>query len=164
MTGCTPSLNFSIYYPSLVERMVVVSAPPCQCTKVLGSPDAGVCLCEGVYVCVSTSMSVRLVTSPWGLGHSGKLGFLPHGVLNLYLMMVHLGVIHIFVSTYRLQLLSPLKIYCLFILAVMGLCFCTWAFSCFSEQGLLFVVVHRLPIVAFLVAEHGSMWASVVVT
>ena len=71
--------------------------------------------------------------------------------------MVHLGVIHIFVSTYRLQLLFPPSRSTIYLfLAVMGLCFCTWAFSSCGEQGLLFVVVHGLPIVvAFLVAEHG---------
>ena len=47
------------------------------------------------------------------------------------------------------------KIFYLF-LAALGLCRCAWAFSSCSEQGLLFVVVHRLLIaVASLVAEHG---------
>ena len=42
----------------------------------------------------------------------------------------------------------------LFILAVLGLHCCAWAFSSCSEQGLLFVAVHRLLIaVASLVAE-----------
>ena len=41
-------------------------------------------------------------------------------------------------------------------LAALGLCCCTRAFSSCSEQGLLFVTVHRLLIaVASLVAEHG---------
>ena len=41
-------------------------------------------------------------------------------------------------------------------LAALGLCCCAWAFSSCSEQGLLFVAVHRLLIaVASLVAEHG---------
>ena len=40
--------------------------------------------------------------------------------------------------------------------AALGLRCCTWAFSSCSEQGLLFVVVHRLLMaVASLVAEHG---------
>ena len=44
---------------------------------------------------------------------------------------------------------------CLF-LAALGLRCCAQAFSSCSEQGLLFVVVHRLLIaVASLVAEHG---------
>ena len=44
----------------------------------------------------------------------------------------------------------------LFILAVLGLCCCSWAFSSCGEQGLLFVAVHGLLIVvASLVAEHG---------
>ena len=43
----------------------------------------------------------------------------------------------------------------LFILAVLGLCCCSWAFSSCGEQGLLFVAVHGLLIVvASLVAEH----------
>ena len=43
----------------------------------------------------------------------------------------------------------------LFILAVLGLCCCTWAFSSFGEQGLLFVAVYGLLIaVVSLVAEH----------
>ena len=43
-----------------------------------------------------------------------------------------------------------------FFLAVLGLCCCTWAFSSFSERGLLFVAVRRLLIVvASLVVEHG---------
>ena len=44
----------------------------------------------------------------------------------------------------------------IYFLAVLGLLCCTQAFSSCSEQGLLFVVVHRLLIaVAYLVAEHG---------
>ena len=40
-------------------------------------------------------------------------------------------------------------------LAVLGLHCCGWASSSCSEQGLLFIVVHRLLIaVASLVAEH----------
>ena len=50
-------------------------------------------------------------------------------------------------------------IYCiiyLLFLAVLGLCCCARAFSCCSERGLLFIVVHQLLIaVASLVAEHG---------
>ena len=41
-------------------------------------------------------------------------------------------------------------------LAALGLCCCTRAFSSCVEQGLLFVVVHRLLIaVASLVVEQG---------
>ena len=41
-------------------------------------------------------------------------------------------------------------------LAALGLCCCARALSSCSEQGLLFVEVHRLLIaVASLVAEHG---------
>ena len=41
-------------------------------------------------------------------------------------------------------------------LAMLGLHFCTQAFSSCGEQGLLFVVVRRiLIVVASLVAEHG---------
>ena len=41
-------------------------------------------------------------------------------------------------------------------LAVLGLCCCVRAFSSCGEQGLLFIVVHRLLIaVASLVVEHG---------
>ena len=41
-------------------------------------------------------------------------------------------------------------------LVVLGLHCCGWAFSSCGEQGLLFVAVHGLPIVAAsLVAEHG---------
>ena len=44
----------------------------------------------------------------------------------------------------------------LFILAVLGLCCCAWAFSSCGEWGLLFVAVRGLLIVmASLVAEHG---------
>ena len=44
----------------------------------------------------------------------------------------------------------------LFIFAVLGLRFCTWAFSSSGERGLLFVAVHRLLVaVASLVVEHG---------
>ena len=49
-------------------------------------------------------------------------------------------------------------IYLLFNLSLvaLGLRCCVRAFSSCSEQGLLFVVVHRhLIAVAFLVAEHG---------
>ena len=42
------------------------------------------------------------------------------------------------------------------VLAVLGLCCCTRAFSSCGERGLLFVAVRRLLIaVAFLVAEYG---------
>ena len=41
-------------------------------------------------------------------------------------------------------------------MAALGLRCCMWAYSSYSEQGLLFLVVHRLLIaVASLVAEHG---------
>ena len=44
----------------------------------------------------------------------------------------------------------------LFILVVLGLCCCTWAFSSCGERGLLFVAVHGLLIeVSSPVAEHG---------
>ena len=49
-------------------------------------------------------------------------------------------------------------------LAVLGLRYCTWAFSSCSEWGLLSVVVHWLFIaVASLVVEHGlyGAWSSV---
>ena len=47
-------------------------------------------------------------------------------------------------------------VYLFLFLAALGLRCCTWAFSSYGEQGLLFVVVHRLLIaVASLVAEHG---------
>ena len=43
-------------------------------------------------------------------------------------------------------------------LAALGLRCCTWAFSSWGEQGLLFVAVHGLLIVvASLVVEHG-LW------
>ena len=43
-------------------------------------------------------------------------------------------------------------------MAVLGLCCCVQAFSRCSEQGLLFVVVHRLLIaVASLVVGHGFL-------
>ena len=41
-------------------------------------------------------------------------------------------------------------------LAVLGICCYTWAFSSCSQQGLLFIVMHRLlTVVASLVVEHG---------
>ena len=41
-------------------------------------------------------------------------------------------------------------------LSVLGLRCCTWAFSSWGEQGLLFIAVRGLLIVvASLVAEHG---------
>ena len=41
-------------------------------------------------------------------------------------------------------------------MAALGLCCCAQAFSSCGEQGLLFVVMHRLLIaVASLVVEHG---------
>ena len=41
-------------------------------------------------------------------------------------------------------------------MAALGLHCCTWAFSSCSEQRLLFMAVHGLPVaVASLVAEHG---------
>ena len=44
----------------------------------------------------------------------------------------------------------------MYVLAASGLPRCTWAFSSCGEQGLLFVVVHRLLIaVASFVAEHA---------
>ena len=43
----------------------------------------------------------------------------------------------------------------IYLLAALGLCCCTWAFSSCGEQGLLLVAVHRLlVVVASLVAEH----------
>ena len=53
------------------------------------------------------------------------------------------------------------KIYFIYLfLAALGLRCCAQAFSSCGEQGLLFVVVHRLLImVASLVAEHGSRHA-----
>ena len=43
----------------------------------------------------------------------------------------------------------------IYLLAVLGLRCCVWAFSSCGEQGLLFVVVHGLLIaVASLVVEH----------
>ena len=48
---------------------------------------------------------------------------------------------------------------------MLGIHCCTQLFSSCSEQGLLFIGVHRLVImVASLVAEHGlqSVWTSVV--
>ena len=39
-------------------------------------------------------------------------------------------------------------------LAALGLHCCTWAFSSWGEQGLLFVAVRGLLMVASLVAEH----------
>ena len=49
-----------------------------------------------------------------------------------------------------------INLFIYFFLALLGLCCCTRAFSSCSEQGLLFVVVHRFLIaVASLVAEHG---------
>ena len=54
-----------------------------------------------------------------------------------------------------LNFLKILFIY-LFILAALGLCCCMQAFSGCGEQGLLFLVVHRLLIVvASLAVEHG---------
>ena len=47
---------------------------------------------------------------------------------------------------------------------MLGLCFCTQAFSSCSKWGLLFFVVHGLLIaVASLVAEHGLVGSVVVV-
>ena len=47
-------------------------------------------------------------------------------------------------------------IYLFLFLAALGLRCCTWAFSSYDEQGLLFVVVLGLLIsVASLVTEHG---------
>ena len=47
-------------------------------------------------------------------------------------------------------------IYVYFILAALGLCCCTWAFSSCGKWGLFFAVVHRLLIVgASLVVEGG---------
>ena len=41
-------------------------------------------------------------------------------------------------------------------MAALGFCCCAWSFSSCGEQGLLFIVVHRLLIaVASLVMEHG---------
>ena len=43
---------------------------------------------------------------------------------------------------------------------MLGLRCCAWAFSSCSEQGLLFIAMHRLLIaVASLVAEHGALGA-----
>ena len=50
-------------------------------------------------------------------------------------------------------LLFYLKMY--LFLAALGLCWCAWAFSSCSEQGLLFPVVHGLHCVAPLVGQHG---------
>ena len=55
-------------------------------------------------------------------------------------------------------LLCFFKVFYLFIylLAVLDLRCCVWAFSSCRERGLLFVVMRGLlTVVAFLVAEHG---------
>ena len=58
---------------------------------------------------------------------------------------------------FKLIILGFLNFICLFVwLVVLGLCYCTRAFSSCGEQGLFFIVVRRLLIaVASLVAEHG---------
>ena len=56
-----------------------------------------------------------------------------------------------------------LTIYFLIYFVALGLCCCVQAFSSCGEQGLLFIMVHRLLIVvASLVAEHRlqDVWAS----
>ena len=49
------------------------------------------------------------------------------------------------------------------VLAVLGIHCCTQPFSSCSEQGLLFIGVHGLVMMASLVAEHGlqGVWTSV---
>ena len=64
--------------------------------------------------------------------------------------------LHILTNTcYFLGVFSFFFFLIFLFLAAMGLCCCMWAFSSSAEQGLLFIVVHRLLIaVASLVAEH----------
>ena len=55
-------------------------------------------------------------------------------------------------------------IYTALLLAVLGLCCCTWAFSNCSQRGLLFIAVRGLLIVVASSVERGlqGTWASVV--
>ena len=72
---------------------------------------------------------------------------------------------YLFISAKYLQIFSEnFNISCFFfnnfiyflLLAALGLCCCTQAFSSCGERGLLFVVVHGLLIaVASPMAEHG---------
>ena len=55
----------------------------------------------------------------------------------------------------RIQFPSGFYLF-IYLLAELGLCCCTWAFSSCGERGLLFLAVCGLLIaVASLVAEHG---------
>ena len=67
--------------------------------------------------------------------------------------------IYIYIYIYIYPKTSFLKLLNLFIylfLSVLSLHCCTWAFSSYGEQGVLFVAVCGLLVaVASLVAEHG---------
>ena len=73
---------------------------------------------------------------PWGCGFVSQGPGQPTGCLKIFFFFL-------------------IYLFNLFILAALGLCCCTRAFSSCGERGLLFVAVHRLLIaVASLVAEH----------
>ena len=88
--GAVLAWNFSIYYPSLVERMVVVSAAPMSVYQgVLGSPGRwnmpvwrGLSLCPHFLVHQSTPPP-----PPRGAGDT-------HDAPNLQSVTVHSGVTH----------------------------------------------------------------------
>ena len=69
---------------------------------------------------------------------------------HLYLFLLHHFLLSCFLFLYKFIYLF------IYLLAALGLRCCGQAFSICSEQGLLFVVMHRLLIVvASLAAEHG---------
>ena len=75
-----------------------------------------------------------------------RLWFLRHASLAFALMVCLPPTLSLFLKKIYLLLLF---------LAVLGLCCCTWMFSSYGDQGLLFISVCELLIVlVFLVAEH----------
>lgn len=96
--GALLAWNFSIYYPSLVERMVVVSAAPMSVYQ--GVSGSLGCACVKWCVFVSALLCPP-VNTPGPGGTAVNLGPFPWSAPNLQSMTIHLGGTQIFLSTYR---------------------------------------------------------------
>lgn len=93
--GALLAWNFSIYYPSLVERMVVVSAAPMSVYQgVSGGPVTG---CACVKGCIFVSVFLHLPVNIPGAGALAvNVDPFPSGTASLQLLTIRLGVTHIF--------------------------------------------------------------------
>lgn len=98
--GALLAWNFSIYYPSLVDRMVVVSAAPMSVYQgVSGGPGHWMCLCKGMCVCVCTSPSTSQHSR--GGGSSSEPGSLPQQHSQFTIIDNTLRSNSHFLTTYR---------------------------------------------------------------